>query len=165
MTSIKWQAGIREFTYSDVTSDLKMFINGRRFFPKGGNWGFSEYNPPATVLRNMTPRRVSQRHDLNIILTGSARQAMRKFHACLRQVWNRGLAGLLACESADGPDPDDNEMFLDNARDYVSLIRKHPSIGIYCGRNEGYPPAVLNAGLIETVNTLHSLHRLYSKFG
>ncbi len=25
-------------------SDLKMFINGRRFFPKGGNWGFSEYN-------------------------------------------------------------------------------------------------------------------------
>ena len=42
---------------------------------------------------------------------------------------------------ADGPDPDDNAMFLRNAADTILRIRNHPSIGLYCGRNEGYPPS------------------------
>ncbi len=40
----------------------------------------------------------------------------------------------------DGPDPDDNDMFMRNVRDTVLRIRNHPSVGLYCGRNEGYPP-------------------------
>ena len=40
MTSIKWAGGHRGiFTYSDVMSDLKMFIDGCRFFPKGWQLG------------------------------------------------------------------------------------------------------------------------------
>ena len=39
-----------------------------------------------------------------------------------------------------GPDPDDNAMFLKNARDYVLRMRHHASIGLFVGRNEGYPP-------------------------
>ncbi len=41
---LEYKAGIREFTYSDTMKDLKMYVNGHRFFPKGGNWGFSEIN-------------------------------------------------------------------------------------------------------------------------
>ena len=46
-------------------------------------------------------------------------------------------------------------MFIANAEDYVKLIRRHPSIGMYCGRNEGYPPATLNARLVQTVGKYH----------
>lgn len=156
MTSIKWQAGIREFTYSDVMSDLKMFINGRRFFPKGGNWGFSEYNLRYRAEEYDTAARMHRDMNLNMIRNWVGQTGDEEFYdACDKYgivVWQ----DFWLANPADGPDPDDNEMFLDNARDYVSLIRKHPSIGLYCGRNEGYPPAVLNAGLIETVNTLHS---------
>ena len=56
---------------------------------------------------------------------------------------------------ADGPDPDDEAMFMDNARDLVLKIRNHPCIGIYCGRNEGYPPKTLDDGLRNSVATLH----------
>ncbi len=47
----------------------------------------------------------------------------------------------------DGPDPDDDAMFLRNARDTIARIRNHPSIGLYCGRNEGYPPKPLDDAL------------------
>jgi len=156
MTSIEWQAGIREFTYGDVMSDLKMFINGRRFFPKGGNWGFSEYNLRYRADEYETAVRMHKDMNLNMIRNWVGQTGDEEFYdACDKYgivVWQ----DFWLANPADGPDPDDNEMFLDNARDYVSLIRKHPSIGLYCGRNEGYPPAALNAGLTETVNALHS---------
>src|ERR1019366_3320207 len=36
--------GVRQFTYSEEDGALKIFINGRRFVGRGGNWGFSESN-------------------------------------------------------------------------------------------------------------------------
>ena len=40
--SKSFQAGVRQFTYSEDGGVLKMWINGRRFIARGGNWGFSE---------------------------------------------------------------------------------------------------------------------------
>src|ERR1039457_1643457 len=37
-----FQAGVRQFTYSEDGGALKIWVNGRRFVPLGGNWGFSE---------------------------------------------------------------------------------------------------------------------------
>lgn len=156
LTSIEWMAGIREFTYKDEMSDLKMYINGRRFFPKGGNWGFSEYNLRYGANAYDTAVRMHRDMNLNMIRNWVGQTGDEEFYdACDKYgivVWQ----DFWLANPADGPDPDDNGMFLDNARDYVSLIRKHPSIGLYCGRNEGYPPAELNSGLIQVVNDLHS---------
>ena len=52
----------------------------------------------------------------------------------------------------DGPDPDDNALFMHNASDFTRRMRRHPSIALYCGRNEGYPPAALNASLKSLVD-------------
>lgn len=154
--SVEWQAGVREFTYKDEMSDLKMYINGRRFFPKGGNWGFSEYNLRYGADEYDTAVRMHKEMNLNMIRNWVGQTGNEEFYdACDKYgivVWQ----DFWLANPADGPDPDDNVMFLDNARDYVSLIRRHPSIGIYCGRNEGYPPAELNEGLSETVRDLHA---------
>ncbi len=55
----------------------------------------------------------------------------------------------------DGPNPDDNAMFLQNAQDFVKRIRNHPSIGLYCGRNEGNPPEVIDSTIREMLPKLH----------
>jgi Exo-beta-D-glucosaminidase Ig-fold domain len=47
----------------------------------------------------------------------------------------------------DGPDPTDHEMFLRKARDKVLRFRHHASLALYCGRNEGLPPADLDQGM------------------
>ena len=55
----------------------------------------------------------------------------------------------------DGPDPDDNAMFLRNVRDTLLRIRNHPSIGLYCGRNEGYPLKPLDDSIRAALQELH----------
>jgi beta-galactosidase/beta-glucuronidase len=63
----------------------------------------------------------------------------------------------------DGPDPDDNDLFMRNVRDTVLRIRSHPSIGLYCGRNEGQPPKPLDEGMRQTLAELHpGLHYIPS---
>src|SRR3712207_8654199 len=39
-------------------------------------------------------------------------------------------------------EPSDPALFLANARDVVSRFRSHPSVAVWCGRNEGVPPPV-----------------------
>ena len=55
----------------------------------------------------------------------------------------------------DGPVPENDAMFLANSRDFISRIRRHASIGIYCGRNEWFPPKALDAGLRAQLAELH----------
>lgn len=153
---IEYKAGIREFTYTDVLTELKIFVNGHRFFPKGGNWGFSEVN--LRFGAEEYDRAVGYHKDmnLNMIRNWVGQTGDDEFYqACDKYgivVWQ----DFWLANPADGPDPDDEEMFVDNAGDYLRRIRSHASIGLYCGRNEGYPPASLNAALVKTVNDLHS---------
>lgn len=44
---------------------------------------------------------------------------------------------------------------MTNAYDYVRRIRRHPCLGIYVGRNEGYPPQTLNTALENLVAKEH----------
>jgi hypothetical protein len=68
---------------------------------------------------------------------------------------------------ADGPDPYDPEMFMENAKDMVKRIRNHPSIAIYVGRNEGNPPEVLDTALRAMIPEIHpGIHYIsHSSFG
>jgi hypothetical protein len=51
-------------------------------------------------------------------------------------------------------EPEDPALFLQNARDTIERFRNHPSIVIWCGRNEGVPQPTLNEGLEKLTRTL-----------
>jgi hypothetical protein len=54
-------------------------------------------------------------------------------------------------------------MFLRNVDDFIHRIRNHPSVGLYVGRNEGYPPEVIDTGLRKDIAELHpGLHYIPS---
>jgi hypothetical protein len=44
---------------------------------------------------------------------------------------------------------------MSNAKDFILKIRNHASIGLYCGRNEWFPPAPLDAGIRKDLAELH----------
>ena len=56
---------------------------------------------------------------------------------------------------------EDPQLFLNNARDTILRYRNHPSIVMWCGRNEGVPQPIINRGLIQLTHSLDGT-RYYS---
>lgn len=153
--AVEYKAGIREVKTVDRDTKLKIYINNRRLVPLGGNWAFSENNLNYRGREFDAAVRHHKEMNYNMIRNWVGMTGDKEFfEACDRygiMVWQ----DFWLANPADGPDPDDEAMFMDNARDFVLKIRNHPCIGIYCGRNEGYPPKTLDDGLRNTVASLH----------
>jgi hypothetical protein len=150
-----FQSGVRQFTYSEDGGALRMWINGRRFIPKGGNWGFGESMLRYRAREYNAAVRYHAEMNLNMIRDWVGQIGDDEFYdACDRYgvvVWQ----DFWLANPWDGPDPDDDAMFLRNTKDYVLRIRNHPSIGLYVGRNEGYPPKAIDDGIRATLDTFH----------
>jgi Exo-beta-D-glucosaminidase Ig-fold domain/Glycosyl hydrolases family 2/F5/8 type C domain/Glycosyl hydrolases family 2, sugar binding domain len=150
-----FRAGVRQFTYAEENGALRLFINGRRFIGRGGNWGFSESN--LLYRAREYDAAVRYHRDLGFTMIRNWVGQVGDdafFEACDRNgvvVWQ----DFWLANPADAPDPADNAMFLQNAADFIERIRNHPSVGLYCGRNEGNPPPALNTGLEKLVASLH----------
>ena len=153
--SIAYKAGIRQMTYADTKTQLKLYVNGQRVVPLGGNWGFSESNLRYREREYDIAVRMHRDMNFNMIRNWVGMTGDEEFYdACDRygiMVWQ----DFWLANPADGANPSDEKMFMDNARDFTSRMRRHPSIALYCGRNEGYPPKSLDKALRQTVDDMN----------
>ncbi|HSY36167.1 MAG TPA: discoidin domain-containing protein [Acidobacteriaceae bacterium] len=151
----KLKFGIRQMTSSTVGGKLTLFVNGRRFICRGGNWGFGESMLRYRGREYDAAVRYHREMNFTMIRNWVGQIGDEAFYeACDRHgvmVWQ----DFWLANPWDGPVPDDDAMFLANARDFVLRIRNHASIGLYCGRNEGYPPKALETGLRAALAELH----------
>jgi hypothetical protein len=159
----KFQAGIRQVSCSEEGGKLQIFVNGRRFICKGGNWGFAESMLRYRAREYDAAVRYHREMNFTMIRNWVGQIGDEAFYAaCDRHgilVWQ----DFWLANPWDGPDPDDDALFLTNARDLLLRIRNHASIGLYCGRNEGYPPPRLESGLRAALAELHpGLHYIPS---
>lgn len=151
----RFNAGIRQFTYSEDGGALRIWVNGRRFIPRGGNWGFPESMLRYRAREYNTAVRYHKDMNFTMIRNWVGQTGDDEFYdACDKYgivVWQ----DFWLANPVDGPNPDDNALFLKNAEDFILRIRTHPSIGIYVGRNEGDPPEPLNEPLKKLTESLH----------
>ncbi len=161
--AVAFQAGVRQFTYSEEGGALRIWINGKRFVARGGNWGFSE-----SMLRYRAREydaAVRYHRDMNFTMIRNWVGQIGEdefYEACDRYgivVWQ----DFWLANPADGPDPDDNQLFLANVKNTVLRVRHHPSMGLYCGRNEAFPPKALDDGMRSVIAELDpELHYISS---
>ena len=150
-----FRSGVREIAYTTEGGILDIWVNGRRLIGNGGNWGFPEIN--LNYRAREYDIAVAYHADMNytMIRDWVGQTGDEEFYeACDRHgimVWQ----DFWLANPSDGPNPDDDGMFMANAEDYVRKIRRHPSIALYVGRNEGNPPESLNKGLEQLVARLH----------
>jgi hypothetical protein len=148
------RAGVRQFTYSEEGGALRIWVNGRRFVARGGNWGFPETNLRYRGREYDVAVRYHRDMNFTMIRNWVGQTGDDEFYeACDRHgivVWQ----DFWLANPFDGPDPDDDALFLRNVRDTVLRIRSHPSVGLYCGRNEGFPPPAIDAGIRATLAEL-----------
>ena len=153
--AIDLNVGIREVAYFvEGSRNLTLSVNGVRVFAKGGNWGMDE----------MLKRIPRQRLEAQVRLHKLANYTMLRnwvgqsttedlFDLCDRygiMVWDE----FFQANPANGLDPLDAALYLSNVRDKVLRFRNHPSIAIYCGRNEGAPPPEIDRGIAQIVKEL-----------
>lgn len=153
---VSFKSGIREMTYKyEDNGVLSVYVNGRRFVGRGGNWGFAESNLRYRAREYDAAVRYHADMNFTMIRNWVGQVGDDEFYeACDKygvMVWQ----DFWLANPWDGPDPYDETMFMANAEDYVKRIRNHASIGIYCGRNEGMPPVTLDNALRKLVNTEH----------
>jgi len=152
--SKSFQAGIRQFAYSEDSGTLKMWINGRRFIARGGNWGFPESMLRYRAREYETAMRYHRDEHFNMVRNWVGQTGDEAFYDAADRngivIWQ----DFWLANPWDGPNPDDNSLFLANARDYMLRIRNHASLGLFCGRNEGFPPQPIDDGLRNLVATL-----------
>jgi len=158
-----FQSGIRQFTYSEEGNSLKMWINGRRFIPRGGSWGFPESMLRFRAREYDAAVRYERDEHFTMIRNWVGQTGDEVFYdACDKYgivVWQ----DFWLANPSDGPNPDDDDFFLRVARDYILKIRNHSSVGLYCGRNEGVPPKPIDDGLRRLTAELHpGLHYIPS---
>jgi len=150
-----FKAGVRQFTYNEDGSALRIFINGRRFVARGGNWGFGESMLRYRAREYDAAVRYHREMNFTMIRNWVGQIGDEAFYeACDRHgvvVWQ----DFWLANPWDGPIPNDNDLFMSNAKDFILKIRNHASIGLYCGRNEWFPPAPLDAGIRKDLAELH----------
>jgi beta-galactosidase/beta-glucuronidase len=150
-----FKVGIRQFTYSEEGGILRIWVNGRRFIARGGNWGFSESMLRYRAREYDITMRLHQDQHFNMIRNWVGQTDDEPLYDAADRYGIVVWQDFWLANPWDGPPPDDNQLFLDNARDYLLKIRNHASIGLYVGRNEGLPPKSIDDGLRSLIAELH----------
>ena len=153
-STLTYKAGLRQMTYEGLADSVLIRINGRRFVPLGGNWGFDEHN--LCYRRREYDIAVGYHRDMHctMIRNWVGMIGDESFYEACDSLGVMVWQDFWLANPVDGPNPYDEALFLRNAEDYVRRIRSHASIGLFCGRNEGYPPPNIERGLRRYVDEL-----------
>ncbi len=153
--------GVRKISYSVPGSDtLTISVNGVPVFIRGGDWGLDEAMKRIPRERLDAEIRMHQLAHMNMIRNWVGQSTGEDFYELCDKygilVWDE----FFQPNKLDGPDPTDNETYIANVREKVLRFRNHPSIALWCGRNESYPPPEIDAGLRRLLAELDST-RIY----
>lgn len=140
--------------YAGTRTFLVLMVNGVRIAARGGNWGMDD------AMKNVSRKhlepyfQLEQRAGVNIIRNWLGQSTEKTFYDLADKygimVWN----GFWESTQQYNVEAQNPALFLKNARDTILHFRNHPSIVLWCGRNEGVPQPILNQGLDKLVRTL-----------
>ena len=140
---------------------LVIKVNGVRIACRGGSWGMDDSRKRVSREKLEPYFRLHRDANLNIIRNWVGQNTEEVFYDLADEygllVWNDFWESTQNY-NVEAQDP---VLFLDNARDTISRFRNHPSIAVWCGRNEGVPQPIINEGLAELMRTLDGT-RYYS---
>ena len=136
-------------------------VNGVRIASRGGNWGMDDARKRVSRERLEPYFKLHHDANLNIIRNWVGQNTEEVFYDLADEygllIWNDFWESTQNY-NIEAQDP---VLFLDNVRDTILRFRNHPSIAVWCGRNEGVPQPIINDGLTELVRSLDGT-RYYS---
>jgi hypothetical protein len=152
--------GVRKITYSVPGTDtLTISVNGVPIFIRGGDWGLDEAMKRIPRERLDAQIHMHQLAHLNLIRNWVGQSTGEDFYELCDKhgilVWDE----FFQPNPSDGPNPTDLDTYIANVRDKVLRFRNHPSIALWCARNEGFPPPEIDAALRKVLAELEPTRR------
>ncbi len=153
------QFGIRKITYGGMDA-LTISVNGVKVFIRGGDWGLDEALKRIPRARLDAEIHMHALANMNMIRNWVGQSTSEDFYELCDQygilIWDE----FFQPNPSDGPNPDDLDIYLANVKDKILRYRNHPSIALWCARNEGYPPPAIHDALSKMIPELDPA-RLY----
>lgn len=155
------QFGIRKVDYEVPGSDvLTLVVNNTKVMVRGGNWGLDEAMKRIPRERLEAQVRMHALANLNLIRNWVGQSTSPDLYDLADRyglmIWDE----FFQPNPGDGPNVADTDTYLANVTDKVLYFRNHPSIVVWCARNEGHPPPVLDQALAAMMKRLDPT-RLY----
>lgn len=142
------QFGIRKVAYEVPGSDvLTLVVNNVKVMVRGGNWGLDEAMKRVPRARLEAQVRMHQLANLNMIRNWVGQSTNPDLYDLADQYGIMLWDEFFQPNPGDGPNVADTETYLNNVTDKVLRYRNHPSIVVWCARNEGHPPPALDQAL------------------
>ena len=138
---------------SAMSPYLVIRVNGRRIFCRGGNWGMDDAMKRVQREHLEPYFRLHRDAGFTMVRNWTGESTEEIFYDLCDEygllVWNDFW---LSTEGYN-LDVNDNQLFLNNAKDVIRRFRNHPCIAIWCPRNEGYAPEGIEDGLASLIAT------------
>ena len=138
--------GIRKITYGGMDA-LTISVNGVKVFIRGGDWGLDEALKRIPRARLDAEIHMHALANMNMIRNWVGQSTGEDFYDLCDKygilLWDE----FFQPNPSDGPNPDNLPIYLANVRDKILRFRNHPSIALWCARNEGYPPPEIDSAL------------------
>ncbi len=152
--------GVRKIAYSVPGADtLTISVNGVPIFIRGGNWGLDEALKRIPRERLEAQIRMHKLANLNLIRNWVGQSTGEDFYQLCDKygilLWDE----FFQPNPADGPNPTDIDTYIANVREKILRFRNHPSIAVWCARNEGFPPKEIDAELRKLMAELEPTRR------
>jgi Exo-beta-D-glucosaminidase Ig-fold domain/Glycosyl hydrolases family 2/Glycosyl hydrolases family 2, TIM barrel domain len=126
---------------------LVIQVNGQPIYCRGGNWGLDEAMKRVSRDKMEPFFRLHKDAGFTMIRNWVGQSTEEVFYELADEygllIWNDFW---MSTENYN-VDPWNNQLFMNNARDVIRRYRNHPSIALWCGRNEGNPPLSLDDSL------------------
>ncbi len=154
------QVGVRKITYFVPDSDnLTISVNGVKIFIRGGDWGLDEGLKRIPRERLEAEIRMHAMANLNLIRNWVGQSTGEDFYELCDHygilLWDE----FFQPNPSDGPNPTDLPTYMANVRDKILRYRNHPSIAVWCARNEGFPPKEIDDQLLVLMKELEPTRR------
>lgn len=144
----------------DENPYLVVKVNGQRIFCKGGNWGMDDGMKRTSKSRLEPYVRLHRDAGFTMIRNWTGESTQESFYELCDEygmlVWN----DFWYSTEGFNLEPKDKDLFMDNVRDVLTRFRNHPSIAVWCPRNEGYARPELEKELVKATSEIDGT-RLY----
>ena len=118
-------------------------VNGKEIFCRGGDWGMDDAMKRVSRKQLEPYFRLHKEANLNMIRNWTGESTEEVFYELADEYGMMIFNDFWMSTGDYNLNPSDDYLFRDNVKDVVVRFRNHPSIAVWCPRNEGYAPDFL----------------------